>query len=499
MSGSIAFASRPVYGVCAGALASLLLLPAPVRAQGGSAVATQSAVPGATTSVNTVAPTIQVQGALAGSRRGTTPPLTGRLALRDAVQRGLEFNLGAVNVGQALEQARGQRAIARSALLPNLVADLSATTQQLNLEAMGLRITSPFPDFTLPTIVGPFTTVDLRARLSQSVIDLRSWNTYRASSEAVRASQLAAEDMRDLVVLAVGGTYLQAIASRARVDSARAQLDTADTLLRQATERRRVGLVAQVDVDRSQIQVLTQQLRLTALQNDLAKQKINLLRMIGLPPTDAYELADVVPFSPAEAIDLEDALGRTREARADLQAAYARLRAADRALAAERAGRLPSVSVQADYGRIGATLPAGHGTYSVAGRVQVPLWQGGRTSGEIAQAEAVLAQRRAELEDLSSQVEADVRKAYLDLQAAASQVDLAQKNVAVTRQALDLTRQRFDAGVTDNVELVQAQEAVATADLDYINSVFAHNVGKLNMARAMGQAAERLEEVLALP
>lgn len=481
---------------------ALLVFPTLAYAQGGSVVATQTTLPGATTSVNTVSPTIQVTGALAGGVSGTRQPFSGTLTLRDAVQRGLEFNLGSVNVAQAVKQARSQQTIARSTLLPNLIGDLTATTQQLNLAATGFGGFAGGGsglNFNVPSVVGPFSYTDLRARLSQSVFNLTSVNNYRAARETVKASQLTAEDTRDLVVLAVGGTYLQVAAASARVDSARAQLETANSLLQQAQQRRAVGVVAQVDVDRSQIQALTQQQRLTSLLNDLAKQKINLMRMIGLPPTDQYELSDVIPFAAAPSLTVDAALSRAKEGRSDLQAAQARVRASERTLSAERAGRLPTATLNADYGRIGTSLADARGTFSVVGRVSVPLWRGGRDEGQIAQAEAVVTQRRAELDDANSQVEAEVRKAYLDLQAAASQVDLAQRNLAVSREALDLTRQRFDVGVSDSVEVVQAQESVATAELDYINSVFAHNIGKLNLARATGQAAEKLAEFLKLP
>jgi outer membrane protein TolC len=469
-------------------------------AQGGSVLATQTAVPGASTSVNTVSPTIQVQGVFAGSvARYARQPISGALSLRDAVERGLEYNLGAVSVAQFVKQARGQRTISRSVLLPSLLGDLSTTVQLVNLAAMGFRFGAVIPGFSLPTVVGPFNFVDLRVRLSQTVFDLTAWHNHRASAETVRASELSAEDARDLVVLAVGGTYLQVLAARARVESARAQLETANALYQQNVERRGVGLIAQVDVDRSQIQALTQQQRLTSLENDLAKQKINLVRMIGLQPTDQYELVDNVPFSAAPPLSLDDALQQAWGERADLKAAQAQLRAAERALAAARAERLPSLSVDADYGAIGNTPSDARGTFSVVGRVRVPLWQAGRTGGHIEQAEAVVAQRAAELDDLTSQVESDVRMAYLDLQAATSQVDVAERNLQVTQEVLDLTRQRFDAGITNNVEVVQAQESVATAEFDHINSVFAHNVGKLNLARAIGHAAERLPEFVKLP
>jgi outer membrane protein TolC len=289
------------------------------------------------------------------------------------------------------------------------------------------------------------------------------------------------------------------VAARARVASGRAQLETATALYQQNTQRRAVGLIAQLDVDRSQVQMLTQQQRLTSVQNDFAKQKINLARMIGLPPTDQYELSSDVSYAAAPAAALDDILQQARLQRADLKAAEAHVRAAERAVSAARAERLPSVNVNADYGAVGTTFSDAHNTYAIVGSVRVPIWQGGRASGQIQQAEAALAQRRAELDDLGGQIEGDVRKAFLDLQAAASQVDVAVKNRDVTRETLDLTRQRFDSGVSDNVEVIQAQESVAGAELDYINSVFAHNIAKLSLARATGQAAARVADLLKVP
>jgi outer membrane protein TolC len=420
--------------------------------------------------------------------------------LREAVERGLQYNLGAIGVAQAARQASGQSKVARSALLPNVNGGLSETVEQLNLRAQGIHFNAPsipgIPGLNIPSIVGPFNYFDLRATLTQTVVDLTASNNYRAAKESLQASRHSARDARDLVVFSVGGTYVQVIAAAARVQSARAQLDTANALYKQTSEQRGVGLVAQIDVNRSHVQMLTQQQRLVSLENDLAKQKINLARIVGLPPNDRYELSDDVAYTAPPAIDPEDAVKQAFVQRSDLKAAEAQVRAAERALSAARAERLPSLSVSADYGAIGINPAQSHGTFSVAGSLKFPIWQGGRIEGDIEQAGAVLAQRRAELADLRGQVEADVRKAYLDVEAARSQVEVARENIQVSQDNLKLTRQRFDAGVTDNVTVVQSQESVASAELDYINSVFAHNVAKISLARAIGRAAEDLAKFL---
>lgn len=473
-------------------------LPISGRGQAGSVAAAQSPVPGTTTSVNTINPTVQVQGPYTGSTSAAARPFSGQLSLREAIDRGLQYNLGAVGLEQAVRQARGQARSVRSALLPNLNGNLSETVEQVNLAAFGLRIRSPFPGFAIPTVTGPFNYFDLRASLSQSVADLTAWHNYKSASEVLRANRLSAQDARDLVVLAVGGAYLQVIAAKARIGSARAQLDTANALYQQTSQRRGVGLVTQIDVNRSQVQAQTQQQRLVSLQNDLAKQKINLARMTGLPPNDRYDVTDSVPYSPAPVRDVDDALRQAFAQRSDLKAAQAQVRAAEQARSAARAERLPSLALSADYGAIGVNPSQAHGTFAVTGSLRFPIWQGGKVEGDLEQAESALAQRRAEMEDLKGRVESDLRSAFLDLEAAASQVDVARKNLDVTRETLKLTRQRYDEGVSDNVEVVQSQESVAAAELDYINSVFAHNVAKLSLARAIGRATESLPQFLSM-
>ncbi len=465
--------------------------------QGGSVTASETAVPGTTTSVNTINPIVQVQGPYAGSASSVAKiPFSGKLSLREAVERAIEFNLGAVGLTEAVHQSRGQAKIARSFLLPNLNASMSETVQQTNVQALGVRFDSPIPGFSPPTIVGPFNYFDVRATLSQTVVDLTARNNYLAARNISRANELSAADARDLVILAVGGNYLQIIAAKARIDAARAQLETANALYKQTGQQRAAGVVPQTDLNRSQIQLLTQQQRLVSLQNDYAKLKINLARLTGLPPNDQYEISDVIPFAPAPPISFEDALNQAFEQRSDLKAAQAQVEAAERGRSAARAERLPSFAVRADYGVIGTNPSQAHGTFSVVGTVRVPIWQGGRTKGQTEVAEAALAQRRAELEDVKGRIESEVRNAYLDLQASASQVEVARTNIAVTTQNLDLTRQRFEAGVSDNVEVVQSQEALVTAHFDYINSVFAHNLAKLSLARAIGRAAEALPQFL---
>jgi len=461
-------------------------------AQSGSVTSQQAPVPGTTQSVNTLNSTVLTTGSYSQSVL-SGKPLTGPLSLKEAVGRGLDYNLGAVGLSNASMAAHGQMRVARSILLPNLNGNLREAVQQTNLATLGLR--SNF----IPQIVGPYNYFDLRATLTQNVADLTALNNYRSAQENLKAAQMAVKDAHDLVVLAVGGAYLQVIAAQARVESAKAQIETAKAVFDQNTQKRQVGLVAQIDANRSQVEYQTQRQRLTTLQNDLAKQRINLCRIIGLAPDTNLDLADTVPYAAPPELSYDDALRSALETRADLKSAEAATRAAERTRSAAKFERLPSLAVAADYGVTGVNPAQSHGTFDVTGTLRFAIWQGGRTEGDIEQAQAALIQRQSELSEIRGRIQSELKDAFLDLEAATSQVQVAESNRQVARENLELTRQRMEAGIADSVEVTQAQETVATSDLDYITSLLSHNLAKLSLARALGDAEDKLSAYLAIP
>ena len=473
-----------------------IVLPASGRSGlGGSATVAQQPVAGATSSVNTLNPSVQVSGPYGGSVAGSeSSPFSGKLSFGDAIRRGLAYNLGPVGLRNAARQTKAQEGVARSSLLPNVNGTLSETVQQTNLAALGFRIS--VPGFHIPTVVGPYNYFDLQVSLSQMVANLTSIQNFRAARDTARAGEYTLKDARDLVVLAVGGAYLQVGAAQARLDAEQAQLDTANAILHRSVEQHAAGVLGKLNVDQNQVRALTEQQRLITLRNDLAKQKINLARLVGLPVSAPYELTDNFAFQPVPVEGVEQAVAAAEQHRPDLHAAQLQVEAAEKAVSAARAERLPSLSVSANYGVIGLNPSQAHNAYAAVGTLNIPVWQGGRASADIAQAEAVLAQRRAELADTRGQIEAQIRQAYLDLDAAAGQVEVARKNLEVAREALDMSRTRMEAGVINTVEVVQAQETVASANLDLINSIFAHNLAKLNLARAMGNAEAQVGTLL---
>ena len=406
----------------------------------------------------------------------TSQPLP--LSLKDAVQRALDNNLGLLLQEQTAEIARGVRWHALSDLLPNLSANLSATRQIINLQAYG------FP--ADPPLVGPFNVYDARVSVSQPVIDLAAMNDARAAQYGVKAAQYGIKDARDLVVLVAVNVYLEAIAAASRVDAAHAQFDTAQALLQQAQDLKSSGIVAGIDVLRSQVQVQVQRQRVIVAENAYQKSLLQLSRAIGIPVAQPLLLTDKIPYSPTPELTLEDALQRAYSTRPDYLAAQNRLEAAKASARAASAALLPSFHVDANYGVIGQTPTEALRTYALIANVKVPLFDAGSTRARRIEQTAELTQRQAEFSDFKGRVEYEVRSAFLDVKAADEQLQAARTNQDLATQELQQARDRFAAGVASNLEVTQAQEAVASASETYISALYTHNLAKATLARALG-------------
>jgi outer membrane protein TolC len=235
---------------------------------------------------------------------------------------------------------------------------------------------------------------------------------------------------------------------------------------------------------------------LVAVQNALARDQLAFARAIGLAPGQSFRLTGEAAYRPLENLSTEDLLRRAFESRADYHSAEAQLRAAEIARQAANAERYPAAYLIANYGAIGATLGNSHGTFTVAGSVTVNIFDGGRIRSERQSTDAEIERRRGELADLRGRVDFEVRSALLDLGTAAEEVALTRDNLALASQTLDQARDRFEAGVADNIEVVQAQEALAAASFDVVGSLYAHNLAKVSLARAVGGADASLRQFL---
>jgi outer membrane protein TolC len=431
----------------------------------------------------------QFQGSVPTGTASSTPLA---LTLRDAIARGNKANLGLLVSDSASESARGQRLRALSALLPQVTGGVSETVEQLNLKTIGFNLS--IPGVALPSIVGPFHYTDVRASASATVFDYNKWKNYRSSQESQRAAQLSYQDARDLVVQAVANAYLQVIADASRAEAIRAQVLTDQALYDRTADQKKAGTSAGIDVLRSQVELKQQQQRLLAQENQLAKDKLSLGRVIGLPIGQDFNIAETVPYSPLTSITQEEALRTALEQRPDYQSAKAQVRAAEEAVRATRGERYPTVGVTGDYGDTGPALNNSHGTFTFVASAKVNIFDGGRIGSDVIQAKAALKQRQDELADLGGQIDYQVRAAFLDIQSAADQVAVAKSNLDLANQTLEQARDRFAAGVTDNIEVVQAQQSVASANDNLISALFAHNLAKVALARALGAAEQGIQK-----
>jgi outer membrane protein TolC len=433
----------------------------------------------------------QFQGSVPAGVPSSTPlPLT----LHDAIDRGLKANLGLLTSDTANETARGERLQKLSALMPNLDGRAGETVQQINLDTTGINF--HFPGVSIPTIVGPFHYTDVRASASWKVYDYSARKSYSASQENRRAAQLSVLDARDLVVEATASAYLQIIADASRVEAIRSQVETSQALYGRTVDQQNAGTAAGVDVLRSQVELRQQQQRLLAQSNQFEKDKLSLGRVIGLPPGQDFNIAETAPFEPLASLTQEQALQTATQQRADFQSYKARVRAAEAAVQGARGQRFPTADVSADYGDVGRTLANSHGTFSFVASARINVFDGGRIDGDIIQARAALKQRQDELADLGAEIEYQVRTAFLDIRSAADQVAVARDNLDLANQTLTQSRDRFTAGVTDNIEVVQAQESVATANDTLISALFSHNVAKVALARALGGTEQSIQTLL---
>jgi len=417
-----------------------------------------------------------------------SPLLPGRvpISLQDALDRGLKQNLGLLLSHADIGAARGERWQQLSALLPQVAMAPYISASRLNFYELGF-LTAPVPALT-------YSYFDSRLYVSQSLFDWKAINNTRAAGQNVASKEFTYRDARDLVVLAVGYTYLQVIAADARVDTARAQVKTAQSIYDQAADQVKAGTSPAIDALRAKVELQTRQQQLIQTVNDLAIRKLTVARVIGLAPGQDFELTDKSLYQSFAPMTVQEALQRAYAARSDYRAAEADVRAAELFRKAAAAGYLPSLSFDANYGAASLHPSTATSVYDVRGTLTLPIFLGGRVHGDVLQADARLEQSRKRLENLRAQIDAEVRTALLNLQSSAEQVTVALSNIDLADQTLTQSTDRFSAGVTDSVEVVQSQEAVASAHEQYISSLYSYNYSKFFLARTLGLGEEGVKE-----
>ena len=414
------------------------------------------------------------------------------LSLRDAINMALRYNLGQIETGENARIARGQRLRALSTLLPQITAGTAENVDQFSSATLGIKIPQ------VPAAVGPFSYSTAQASVSQRLFSFESIQRFRAARTAEQAAQLTYNGTLDVITLIVGNAYLAVIEANSRIAAAEAQVRNSEALYNQASEQLHAGTSPKIDVTRSGVQLHTEQYNLSIARNNFEIAKLNLSRAIGLPLGQAFDLSDQLPYGDLNPPTVTDALSSAYKSRSDFRASLSQLKSAQQQLSATRGERYPVVAAAGYYGVEGPNFNRLHGAFTFQAGVSVPVFTGGRIRGDVTEAEAIVRQRKAEAENLRGQIDYDVRTAFLNLQASKEQVAVARQNVDLANENLSRSQERFAAGVTDSVEVVQAQQSLASANDQYIAALYSHNLSKLQLARGLGVARTNYSQFLSV-
>jgi outer membrane protein TolC len=412
-----------------------------------------------------------------------------RLQLSDALSIALA-NSSILRAAQSrLDQASGKYEQSRSPLLPQVDIFAHQGYQTINLIGLGLLIPGVPPGKS-----DAFSSMDARIRLSQDLLNIANIQAWRSSRSKRDSSQLLASDAREVVVLNVVGAYLQALRARQSRDTLIEQTKLANDLYRLTEDRVKTGVSAPLESNRALQEVNTLEQRRQEAEQSYVAAKLNLANLLEARITSDFEVDDTSAYGTESAPDLPAAIKTAMASRADYLAAEANVRAAESQVASAKASRIPTVTASFSDGQSGSTPAENVNTYRLQGTLSVPIFTGGRIEGQIHEAEGSLKEAQANLDRLRVQIETDVNSAMSAMEWAAKQVNTSAANVALSRQEVELSRSRFVRGVTDNTEVVNAQDRVSRADDARVRALFTLGLARANLARAIGAAEKTYQK-----
>ncbi len=416
------------------------------------------------------------------------------LTLDQAIAMGIEHNLAMIEAREQEKSAKAQRLESLQPLLPTITAQADSGAHQINLAALGFSSSlfeKAAPDFpgldisTIKTIVKVNTT-DAMANYSQTLFSLPNIDRYKAAKANEVAAYYSKQSSRGLVVLNVGNEYLQALALGAQVDNAKALLQADQVLLNQTVAEHQAGTAANLDELRARVQFQTQQQAVITAEVNFQKAKIALNREIGLPAEQDIQLTDTEPYADLATMNIDQAKEVAYRSRQDYQGLQAQVRAARLQRKAAKWERLPTLDFQGNYGVTGVTGGLYHGTFVAMGTLTVPLFQEAKFRGDSGVAAANLSNLMEQLASLKEQINQQLRDSILDVESATELVRVARSNVQLAQKELEQTTERFQAGVDDNLPVVQAQATLADAETTLVKTTAQHNEAKLGLARNLG-------------
>lgn len=374
---------------------------------------------------------------------------------------------------------------ARSALLPNLDGSVSYQDVTRNLRAFGIQIPA-VPGFSFPTFAGPFGIFDARTSATQSVFDLSSIRRFQTSKTGVEVARKEKDSVRTQVTDQVARAYLAALRAEAHLEMARANVRLAEAVRELADAQKRAGTGTGIDVTRTEVQLANEKQRLQVAENDRARAHLQLLRALDLRLDTRLDLTDKLSFQVVEPVSFEQAMQGALESRPDWKAQQERERLSRMSLSSVRSERLPSVAAFADYGSIGTAIGESRATRGVGVALRVPVFDGGRRQARRAESASQMRQEQIRSNDLRRQMELELRLAFDSLRSAELQVATAEDGLKLAQKELEHAQRRFKAGVSNSLEVTDAQTRLSRAGDNRISALFQHNLARIDLGSAMG-------------
>jgi outer membrane protein TolC len=405
------------------------------------------------------------------------------LTLSEAVTIALTNNSVIREAQARLDQSSGRYDQSRAVLLPQIDAYGYQAYLTMNLRGLGIEIPGVSQGKQ-----GPFGSLDARVRLTQDLLNIANRQAWKSSGSKQESSRLLLGNAREVVVLNVVGAYLQALRAKASRDAVAEQTKLADDLYQLTQDRVKQGVSASLEANRAlqQVNALEQQ-RQEAEQSYIAA-KLNLANTLQVHITSDFEVDDAAAYGVETTVDKDAAISAALGSRPDYRAAQSNVKAAELGVESVKATRWPTLGMSFSDGQSGDSPVNNQNVYRLAGTIYFPIFTSGRIRGEIAEAQGVLHEAQASVDQLRSQIETDVLTAIAGVEWARKEVETSAANVKLSREEVQLTRQRFTQGVTDNTEVVNAQDRVSRADDARVRAMYTLGLARANLARATGAA-----------
>jgi len=415
-----------------------------------------------------------------------------RLTIKDAIALALKNNLNVRVAGAQMDEAAGTRERRMAALLPQVTGYTLTNRQNRNLAVAGIS----FPG--VPTVVGPFSYYDFRVAANQPLIDRQAYHNWKASEKQEQATKLDYQDMRDLVVEQATTLYLASESAAAEVQAAQSRVSTSEALEQLTRDQHTQGLATAIDVVRAQVQLARDRQNLLVARDAFQTSLLTLARFLGLSPGAPLELAEQLQFRHVEIPIIDQELQTALEARSDYRALFTQRESLVEQQKASHARYYPKLSISGDYGALGRNFGNMPGIGEIQGTVSITLFDRDR-NGEQKELEGRIQSLNAQIDDMARGIEQDLRKAALDLDSTDQQVVVTEAALDLAQQELKLAEDRFRNGVTDNIEVVTAQDALARAQDDRIAALANHAIASMALARALGATEKNYPAYLGEP